>query len=262
MYRQRLHALSSINWNTFIELKRTDPEPGWEIGGVGLDIRNGQPYKMKARQKSYGFFLDGEEEYDLIDYPELSRETGEEINEKNWEEFIPEEKKKAFQKLSEPAPPIEVSRKDCIYNGKMTLNAYCVKTERAFGGDIVWFRKCGNEYRVFSYANARAGVKYLPMDMPPNEDQIERLFLHGSSADIYERTLSADEVSWFYKQYFTKEEKDAELWNDMYGGTYTYTFTDGPIRSESQTQGVNTRFTSRMQQALSKLARNGLKVID
>lgn len=257
VFRQSLHEKEQNSGVTFYRLKEIEPQPDYQKAWAGINIAAGVPYVLQSRQRSYGVFLGGEDDYRRIPWDELKNLCGLDINAGNYMRFVP---KSAWERLENDnrEKPLELPDGKCVYSGEKPIDYCFIEISRRFGADGYLFRKSPDGYRAFYISNAVTGENFLPTSgygKVPAESEIDMMLKGIKGWNIYDRLLTDIEQAYFWNELFRIEQKDRELWNDIYGATRTLCLY-GKSGTEHREYG-NTNYSNRIAGCIKNLAVRG-----
>lgn len=250
---------SLYTWNDIVWLAVVEPRPEWQAARVGFNRLSGVPVKWTGRQRSYGFVLGSEDDWETLTYEKLARESGKKIDANNWQEFIPDDQERPS--LFPERQIWRVPAEDCLPTDERTPDAFYVFTVQRFGSRVIYFRKLDDGYHAF---HARSTDPSLPWAIPffdaiPSEGLID-IVLSGAprSYEAFDSRVDETGVNWFYRQFNTRRESDEEEWNDLYGSAQVTSIevTGGNEKKSHR----STNFSSRMENIVRHLAEETIEV--
>ena len=247
-------------YETFVSMCDAEPEQGWEIASYGFNAPDGKPYFVQSRQRSYGAFLDGEDDFQPISYQKLSQKCGKDINADNWQQFVPERIRQRLNIQNTAEAPEPAGDYNCAPNQNRNITYFYVYCQQRFGAYAAYFRKSSDGWRAFCMSNTEPGAKHMPLSDTafPSEKQLDELLGNGYDGfACYDRLLSETEVNCFFNSAEEKRSDDNNSWNDIYGSSKetALIIKNGNL----EIQRNNLRYYNRLGSLIETLARKGLQ---
>ena len=263
-YRYYNRYYQGLSYGAFVELKRIDPLPDWEIAAAGIDLRKGTPYIWNSRQKSYGFVLGSEDTWEKISFEKLSSILGTEITKENYHEWLCEEKlgSNAFEqlqdynkKINELRQPGKVEKKasECIYTGANQLDYCYIRLDQRFGSSMAYLRRTEEGYRAFAISGDTLPFELIKV---PDEQTIDDCFVARYGSEYSDRLLSAEEAAFFLNSFFSKEDDDVKSWNDIYGSASATIIWS--VNGNENLSTLTNNYMLRIKQLIALLSKNEL----
>ena len=237
----------------------------WDSVYIGFDLRQGKPYAEVSEgyggwaPRSYQREISFEEfkSHALKHAPQYAKITAD-----NWQEYF-KEKIEKLNSLKPEIHPVKVTGAE-VYSvtDEMRENfSYAfILLKQTYGASVVYFRKCGNEFRAFT-AQTRGNDASIPNFIGSLKEEYITKIMEGSvsigKADAFDRVLTEEEANYLLYRVYRKRESDGKPWHSVMGGDFVagaLYFKDTYVEAEKTEKFVE------LEISISAIAKNGATI--